>query len=544
MKRILSLLLCGILLMSCTSALALEFNAQTETPICKEPILLTVAVPDSAKIENYETNKQTLMLEERMGADLQFQVYPSSDYATKINLMVMSGDKLPDILIGGSFSDAMVYAWAQEGALTPLTEYYRNPEIAYYLNEAIDRCGTNFFSQLTMPDGEIFSVPQLNQSYGNEYPDKFLIYKPWLDALGMEIPNTTDELYAVLKAVAATDLNGNGIADEVGITGEGLQQWFSYLMNAFVYADDTSSYLVVNDGTLGYAYITDAWKEGLKYIRKLIAEGCIPVETITQDNTQWRSMINSDPQTVFGLVWTSVSQITTGGEERANNYIDVPPMLGPEGVQYATFNESTCAPRFLVSADCGYPEAAFRLGDLMVSTYFSIMTRWGEEGVNWDWLENAEGWENFPPAVEGAEPFFAEYKDLKFWSSTQQNSAWMQNGPFIRQYGIANGWVRITQEDAAEQAERLSENANAHYQNGGWKPAETFAKLLYTSEESAKAADIMATLTSYVSEKTANFLSGNLDINGYWDTYLSELKAIGIDAALEVNQEVFDRMYK
>ena len=141
MKRILSLLLCCILLMS-TSALALEYNAQTETPICKNSIALTVAVPDSAKIENYETNKQTLMLEARMGADLQFQVYPSSDYATKINLMVMSGDKLPDVLIGGSFSDAMVYAWSQEGALKPLAEYYENPEIAYYLNEAIERCGT------------------------------------------------------------------------------------------------------------------------------------------------------------------------------------------------------------------------------------------------------------------------------------------------------------------------------------------------------------------------------------------------------------------
>ena len=54
----------------------------------------------------------------------------------------------------------------------------------------------------------------------------------------------------------------------------------------------------------------------------------------------------------------------------------------------------------------------------------------------------------------------------------------------------------------------------------------------------------MATLKTYVTEKTAAFLSGSLDIDASWDMYLAELDAIGINTALEVNQAVYDRMYK
>lgn len=545
MKKLVSLLLCGMLLLSCIPALALEFNPQTETPICKEKVTLTLAVPDNVKIVDYATNLQTKMMEQRMGVEMQFQVYASNDYTTKLNLMVMGGDTLPDILIGGGFTDAMVYAWAQEGALLPLTEYFNDPEISYYLHDARERLGTNFFSQLTMPDGEIYAIPALNQSYSNEYPDKLFLYKPWLDQLGMEVPKTTDDLYTLLKAVTTTDLNGNGIADEVGLTGEELKQWFSYLMNAFVYADDGSNYLAVEDGKLYFAYTTDAWKEGLKYIRKLIAEGCIPVETLTQDNTQWKSMINTDTPTVFGMVYISGGQVTqlyADGTKRRNDYMDVPPLTGPHGVKQATFNESACSPAFLITADCKNPEAAFRLGDLMVSPYYSVMTRWGEEGVDWDYLDKAQDWENYTVDVEGAMPSFAEYATF-FWDQPQQNKAWLQTGPYIREFGLANGRVKYAMPKGQVEP-CLYANCNKHYQEGGWAPKETFPKLLYTVDESNRAADIMATLKTYVTEKTAAFLSGSLDIDASWDMYLAELDAIGINTALEVNQAVYDRMYK
>ncbi len=47
---------------------------------------------------------------------------------------------------------------------------------------------------------------------------KLWIYKPWLDKLGLKMPETTEELYQVLKAFKEQDPNGNGQADELPLS--------------------------------------------------------------------------------------------------------------------------------------------------------------------------------------------------------------------------------------------------------------------------------------------------------------------------------------
>ena len=43
---------------------------------------------DAINVEDFETNTMTLMLEEACGVDLSFDVYPSTDYNSKINMMI------------------------------------------------------------------------------------------------------------------------------------------------------------------------------------------------------------------------------------------------------------------------------------------------------------------------------------------------------------------------------------------------------------------------------------------------------------------------
>ncbi|MBE5781806.1 MAG: extracellular solute-binding protein [Clostridiales bacterium] len=560
MKKLVALLLAALMLTSVASALAVEYNAPGVYPIAKEKVSLTIAIPDSVKVEDFETNMQTLMMEEDVGVDLTFQVYPNTDFTTKINLMVMSGEPLPDIIIG-NFKNAEVYAWAQEGALAPLTEYYNDPAIAYELHKAVVRTNNNFFSQMVMPDGEIYAVPALNQSYTNEFPHKLYIYQPWLDKLNLKTPTTTDELYTVLKTIVTSDPNGNGIADEIGIAGYGgiSNSWFCYLMNSFVYNDNKTNFLNVGEeDKLYYAYTTEAWREGLRYIKKLFDEKIIAVECLTQDQDQWKSMINTDTLTCVSV--TGTSQINSVDEElaaypgmvRKQLYADLAPMVGPEGVQYATYQPSAASPKFIVSADCKDPETAFRLGDYMVSHDLSNITRWGWPGIHWDWVDEAktDDWKNYDTAVAGAEPsLFIYWTGGDFWSLTQQNYTWMQTGPYIRGYGDANGRIIAPNPETytggtATGFNGLNDNHAKHYQESSWRPEKTFTTLMYTPEESAVIADIQASLTSYVEEATAAFLMGNKDLDKDWDAFLAELKVIGIDTALEINQDVYDRTFK
>ena len=162
MKKFLAMLLMLVLALSCVS-----FASADDVPV------LTVAVPDSTRNEDYNTNQMTLWMEEKLGVDLDIHAYDSSEYQSKINLMIQSGDKLEDIIMfNGTPSDAIIAEWAALEAIVPLTAYYADPEISPNIHEAYERVGYDFSGLMIMPDGEIYGIPMLNQSYGNEYPSK------------------------------------------------------------------------------------------------------------------------------------------------------------------------------------------------------------------------------------------------------------------------------------------------------------------------------------------------------------------------------------
>lgn len=510
----------------------------------KEPDKLTIWVPENIRVADWETNKMTLWLEEQGNLDLEFVVLPAADYDTKVKMAMTVGDieDLPDVILSTSnpnvFKEANLNDYIEAGTILPLTEYYNNPEVAVNINKAIERVGTDYTRQIISPDGEIYGVANYNQSYGVEYSDKMWIYKPWLDALGEDIPTTTEEYYQLLKKVAETDLNGNGKKDEVGLAGCTKRAgYIKYLMNSFVYAGD-KRYRVVEDGTLSYAPVTEEWKEGLKYIRTLFEENLALAESQTMDLDQFKSLLNSEDNVVFSFVWQ-----TPGDTTRADDYICISPLVGPEGVQYASFKESAPSIRFGVTVNCENPEAAFRLGDLMCSEYLSISQRWGEEGVNWDYAENVKNADAYTAKVNGFDLYLVAYDDKAYWSGEEpQNASWLQVGPVVRQYGIANGIgidpSTVTQQSLNEAA------ADILYQTSGLAPEETISTLLFSAEENEVVAERESTLTNFVDEFVAAAVTGNIDVDAEWDSYLKEIDKIGVDALLEVYQTAYDRMYK
>ena len=53
----------------------------------------------------------------------------------------------------------------------------------------------------------------------------------------------------------------------------------------------------------------------------------------------------------------------------------------------------------------------------------------------------------------------------------------------------------------------------------------------------------MSTLKSYVREMYSGFITGEYDIDAYWDTYIAELEKIGISEVRDMYQEAYDRVH-
>lgn len=299
-KRILGLILVVCCCMTCfvSVSAADEFDAKAVAQGAK----LTVAVPEQAKVLDYNTNALTLQIENDLGVDLEFVTYPAADYASKLNLMVESGDKLPDIIFKPTNK---CLSWAEDGAIIPLNKYYDDPNFSKNIRIASENLGFDVAKYMKNADGIIYGVPQYGASLGSIVAQKMWVYRPWLDAIGKDVPKTAEEFLAVCRLLAGQDLNGNGINDEMMISGcnsAGGQTWLNYLMTPFVYAHG-KEYLKADNGTLSFAYTDEGWKEGLKYLKTFFDEGLLTTEILTQDADQYWAQVYSEVPSVFSFVY-------------------------------------------------------------------------------------------------------------------------------------------------------------------------------------------------------------------------------------------------
>jgi len=523
-----------------------DFDAKK---IC-DGVTLTIAVPESTRIADWDENHMTKYIEETLGVDLEFEVYAAANFTSKINTMVMSGDELPDMIMGNGLG-SLVQTWGQAGALVELTDYYEDANFAANIQAAGEGAGYTIADYMKDGDGNIFGLPSMEQSDIAATWQRIWIYEPWVEALGAKMPETIDEYVTLCKQVAAQDMNGNGsITDEVPLAGCGFNSnvgwgdWFEPLMSAFTYAYD-QSFWVLSDGKLSAAYATDEWKDGLTYIKQNFFDtGILGDEVYTNTLDNVKATLYGTEAKVFSFVgW----QYEGADYNICNGYKAI------DGLTDASGNngESMYMPvrpeaRGCITVDCANPDAAFLVYDLMCSEYLSITTRFGEEGVDWLLTDEDTDLEGYIPATDKEIKWASENYSLSFWGSTEStDKSFLQTGPYIRTqemhdtYGIK---FSDTELGKLQYSAYLINNESVEAALAN-KREEVFDYAPLTNNERDSISDQKSTLLEYVEEMTASFLTGRKDINAEWDSYIKELDDIGLQEVLEVYQEAYSRVH-
>ena len=534
-----------------------DFDPRTIT----EGVTLKIAVQSDNEVEDWNTAKMTLLLEEKFGVDIQFEEYAAGSFIDKMNTMVLGGDKLPDIIFnaGDSLTELgkAVPKWASEGALLELSDLYANPNYAKYINTAINKEGVDFVSPMRDASGNIWGLPYYYPGTNDATGYRLWINEEYAKACGFEtLPTTTEGFFELCKAfVAAGDLNGNGLDDEVIFTGQGGigNHWFKFLMSSFVYAWDNES-LVVKDGKVSHAFMTDEWKEGLKYIKRFFDEGLLDTTIITQDKAAYNAVAQDPSMRVLAHIDFRPRMV---GKDNLENmgfrlaYSYVPALEGPSGVAQAYYNDHLAGVGAVITSDCQNPEAAFIVLDYLMSQEAFLINRYGEEGVDWDWWENVDEskfingtTKDMYLAENGEAPEFVSYTDSVRWGQGKaQSVGYMLTGPgisFTNAMGIAmNGGVN---EEAKITAQVNKELYTQCIQDMlALKPEERIITLPMTDEESASIVEAAKLIKNYYRNMGAQFITGELDIDENWDAYIAELEKMGALEVLEVYQTAYDR---
>jgi putative aldouronate transport system substrate-binding protein len=514
-------------------------------PITKEKVTLKILVKGSPFIEDIKTNEFTKYLEDKTNVHIEWDVAPEKAAQERLNIVLGSGD-YPDVIMGFGVSPTQQLIYGDQGVFLPL-----NKMIEQYGVETKKMFEEVPYAKdlITAPDGNIYALPQINECYHCSLSQKMWIYKPWLDKLGMKVPTTTDELYEVLKAFKTQDPNGNGKADEVPLAGAaigasvGVDQ---FIMSAYIINNidgsppNTEKRFIVTNGKVDVPFNKPEWKEGLQYLHKLYAEGLIAPQTFTQDRNQAKQMGENADIPILGAALAQHNGTFTdfnGKSGRWLDYVSVPALKGPKGVQTAAFRPYGLQGgqnwgQYLITKASKNPEVAFRMADALYTNEMALRTTIGRPDQEWAWADKGETGIDGQPAI---------WKQIKVPVPGPQNNHWSQTGPSMRTNKFRFGQVadpKIPTEII------LYKETKQNYEPYKQEAKTILPPLFFTNEQATEIADLEKTINDHVKEMIARFVTGDTNIDKDWDAYLKNLDNMNLKHYLEIYQAAYDAKYK
>lgn len=513
------------------------------TAVAEAPKTLTVLCPVSPRVENYDTNAFILWLEEQTGIDVTWIQVPEKSWEDKVSTMMMSGS-LPDVVCSGNQSTttkAVQKLWADEGLIIPLDdlieEYGLYTKIMFEEQPGVD-------SMIRLDDGHIYALPTYSDIIHTNYSSKMFICDAFLEALGMDKPETLDEYYEYLVAVRDQDVNGNGDPnDEVPLYT--FDNWggdpYTFLMNCFIpYAgrEGFSKVDVTEDGTIVSILDQDAFREGMSFIAKLYREGLIYEAVFSGDAAAARTLGESgNGVPIIGSHTGSGNYGGLAGGEMYKLYSPLSPLEGPTGLRqtpwyrYVNVREG----RWMITSACKDVESAFRLGDFLYSYDSTMRLRHGEYGTNW--IDAEEG----QLTIDGRQATFVE---LIPYGSEVQNLHLDNDLMFYETRGVylddsAFGLVTDDLYAAENMQWFMSEATKEYYVPYGREVVPTITVPMDLMDEFNV---IEVDLKTYVEESMASFLIGEADIDndGVWESYKQGLYDIGLERYIEIFNEAYE----
>ena len=202
MKRIVQLLLVALLAISVLAGCQQDGQGTTAKPT--EMVEISMIVWDRGSIPSeqgtLESNWWTEYVNKQMeplGVKVTYIVIPRAQEAELLSTQ-LAANTAPDISKTNTLP--LLATYITGGGVADLTPHINN------FGENIKGLYTDEQYNAIQIDGKIYALPHVQ----NDILPTTWIRKDWLDDIGMAVPGSIDELYAVLKEIKAKDPGGIG----------------------------------------------------------------------------------------------------------------------------------------------------------------------------------------------------------------------------------------------------------------------------------------------------------------------------------------------
>ena len=517
---------------------SVEVN-ETGYPITSEEITVTAAGPMPSGCEDWS---QLAVIDEyanRLGIRLDCDFY-ETDWETQLTLKV-AGDELPDMLIGCSMNVSDVNEWGGEGYFLDLSQYMDlMPNLKAYFEQYPE-----LEAYCTTSDGHIYGLPKLKVDMTDRLTRSF-INKQWLDNLGLSMPTSIDEYYEVLVAFKEQDANGNGDPDDeipLLFTSDsgGYTALEKTLLDAYgIFTTDPNYVLQADEsGKVELANINDTYKEYLKFMHRLYAEGLMEQEAFTITGDEITTKQQGDVYGSFGCGSAPFVMANKDISYDANWMA----LSGMSSELHPKREASIASPvqnsiLVAVNGNTEYPEALARFIDYFYTEEGMLSATKGYDGVTFDMVQDdLLGTEvpemRIPDGYTSGEEFRYKgailnealnlvEKNIDRQAMFESDREVLEKPEFVEKYGWAARVIDAFKSDDVT-------------------GVEAYPVVSYTSDEVEERGAVYKDITTYLKQARAQFITGELDLDKDWDTYVNTLNQMNLGRLLEIEQAAYDR---
>lgn len=310
-------------------------------------------------------------LAEQMNIDLDVVAIAHSGYREQLNLRMAGGD-VPDVYQAWSLSDEVAVSSGRVMPLNDLLQEHGQNLLAVIPQSSWDAVTFN---------GEIMAIP----TPPNAAAERVLFIRmDWLDELGLEIPETSDELLDVFRAFRDGDPNGNQIQDEIPFSMRENLSWGENIFGMFGINPDSET---LHDGEIIPGIVHPNMKQALEFLRTLYSENLLDIEFLTNSSAIWTQKIQADlvgswvHNTSLGTVWNGRLDESLPDKNTEVRAIPTPLGVGYEGPVGRV--ERPVGKTYLIMDSAQHPDAIVRMFDWLSTEEGGIFATFGLEGVTY-----------------------------------------------------------------------------------------------------------------------------------------------------------------
>jgi putative aldouronate transport system substrate-binding protein len=408
----------------------------------------------------------------------------------------------------------------------------------------------NFYDRgldlLRQVDGQIWGLPAINPCFHCMHAQRMWVNEDWRNTLGIPVPTTIDEFYNMLVAFRDMDPNGNGVGDEIPLSGA-MNGWHTqshfFLMQSFLPFDNIQQGFMIDENENVVNRVTDLrFRDGLRFINRLHEEGLMYAGTLIQDNDVLRmQMMNPDIDIVGAAAAGFHGVLGEIGTERMRKYMPIRPLIGPGGQNAWSSLQEPIDNRLVITTTAPDPGLIARWANYFYTYEVTGALYNGLEGVGWRWAEPGEvGFDGHQAMWFALMPYFAGM-------GGQRNDVWTQLGIFNYSFDWRVGQAVDPDVDlwSPEGLENVLHIVTEQYMEPfNWNNL-ILPRINLSADEFNVIGTVRTEWNTFFDEAVFNFVTGVWNLDSDWYSFVDNVYGIyRMNEMLAVYQTAFDRAYR